>query len=109
MSMPGWHASHARRSQNGEVIGPLTGQMKRPPPLIGPAGIPPKPGPERRSVASIFACCACSDLDVLVELVRVLADGAEQRALAGRGRVCDRVALALHGEAHARDRVAALR
>ena len=30
MSIPGWQASQARRSQNGEVIGPLTGQMKRP-------------------------------------------------------------------------------
>ncbi len=30
MSMPGWQFSHERASQNGEVIGPLTGQMKRP-------------------------------------------------------------------------------
>ena len=38
MSMPGWQASHARRSQNGEVIGPLTGQISWPEPcLTGPA------------------------------------------------------------------------
>ena len=30
MSMPGWQDSQARRSQNGEVIGPLTGQMMPP-------------------------------------------------------------------------------
>src|SRR3954454_24547698 len=37
MSMPGGHAYHARRSQNGEVIGPLTGQMSWPDPrLTGP-------------------------------------------------------------------------
>ena len=39
MSMPGWQASQARRSQNGEVIGPLTGQIRLPEPCrIGPAG-----------------------------------------------------------------------
>ena len=39
MSMPGWQASQARRSQNGEVIGPLTGQIRLPLPCrIGPAG-----------------------------------------------------------------------
>ncbi|OLE36496.1 MAG: hypothetical protein AUG48_07090 [Actinobacteria bacterium 13_1_20CM_3_68_9] len=27
MSIPGWQASHGRGSQNGDVIGPLTGQM----------------------------------------------------------------------------------
>ena len=38
MSMPGWQDSQARRSQNGEVIGPLTGQIRLPEPrLIGPA------------------------------------------------------------------------
>ena len=34
MSMPGWQASHARRSQNGEVIGPFTGQISRPEPCF---------------------------------------------------------------------------
>ena len=28
MSIPGWQASQGRGSQNGDVIGPLTGQMK---------------------------------------------------------------------------------
>jgi len=27
MSIPGWQASQGRGSQNGEVIGPFTGQM----------------------------------------------------------------------------------
>src|SRR3954462_6987677 len=42
MSMPGWQDSHARDSQNGEVIGPLTGQMSPPEPgRTGPsAGAP---------------------------------------------------------------------
>ena len=33
MSIPGWQASQERRSQNWEVIGPLTGQMKAPEPF----------------------------------------------------------------------------
>ena len=38
MSMPGWQDSHARDSQNGDVIGPLTGQISPPDPgLTGPA------------------------------------------------------------------------
>ena len=36
MSMPGWQFSHERDSQKGEVIGPLTGQTKRPLPLTAP-------------------------------------------------------------------------
>ena len=37
MSMPGWQDSHERDSQNGEVIGPLTGQIRPPRPgLTGP-------------------------------------------------------------------------
>ena len=36
MSMPGWQASQARRSQNGEVTGPRTGQVSgRPAPSAG--------------------------------------------------------------------------
>ena len=56
MSMPGWQRSQARLSQNGEVIGPLTGQMSVPPPrLIGPAGSEPW---LCCSVRVIFACWA---------------------------------------------------
>src|SRR3954469_10574743 len=63
MSMPGWQDSQARDSQNGEVIGPLTGQIRPPEPWrIGPATPPP---PELRAAAAcsaeaIFADCACS-------------------------------------------------
>ena len=43
MSMPGWQDSHERDSQNGDVIGPLTGQISPPlPGLIGPAVIGPE-------------------------------------------------------------------
>ena len=40
MSIPGWQASQGRTSQNGEVTGPFTGQMKPDElsPWIGPAG-----------------------------------------------------------------------
>src|SRR6478735_200472 len=56
MSMPGWHDSQARRSQNCEVIGPLTGQMRLPLPcLIGPAGSVPC---DCCSVAWILDCSA---------------------------------------------------
>ena len=56
MSMPGWQASQARRSQNCEVIGPLTGQMRLPLPcLIGPAGSVPC---DCCSVAWILDCSA---------------------------------------------------
>ena len=56
MSMPGWQASQARRSQNCEVIGPLTGQIIEPLPfLIAPAGRLPA---ACCSVALIFACWA---------------------------------------------------
>ena len=42
MSMPGWQDSQARDSQNGEVIGPLTGQIMPPEPgWTGPAGSVP--------------------------------------------------------------------
>jgi len=60
MSMPGWQDSHARDSQNGEVIGPLTGQIRPPEPrLTGPAAA--EAGPEKlASRAWIFADCACS-------------------------------------------------
>ena len=58
MSMPGWQFSQARDSQNGEVSGPLTGQIiPLEPALIGPA----VDGPENpASLAWIFACWACS-------------------------------------------------
>ncbi len=55
MSMPGWQASHGRRSQNGEVIGPLTGQISCPlPGLIGPAGSCGSPPAALRSAAWIL-------------------------------------------------------
>ena len=40
MSIPGWQASHGRGSQNGDVIGPFTGQMNPDElsPCTGPAG-----------------------------------------------------------------------
>src|SRR6266542_1388769 len=40
MSIPGWHASQGRTSQNCEVIGPFTGQMNPDElsPCTGPAG-----------------------------------------------------------------------
>ena len=54
---PGGSASQARRSQNGEVIGPLTGQISVPPPrLIGPAGS--EPGWPLQRARWIFACWA---------------------------------------------------
>ena len=59
MSMPGWQASHARRSQNGEVIGPLTGQMNWPEPArIGPAGRLGKPRAAPLSAPWILASSA---------------------------------------------------
>ena len=55
MSMPGWQDSHARRSQNGDVIGPLTGQIRPPEPgLTGPAGSELLPRPA--SLAWILRC-----------------------------------------------------
>src|SRR3954465_3727431 len=54
MSMPGWQASQARASQNGEVIGPFTGQISPPQPArTGPA--PAGPDVEARR-ASILRC-----------------------------------------------------
>ena len=62
MSMPGWQDSHERDSQNGDVIGPLTGQI-RPPragldragggrrrrsPRAGPGLAPARPAGSRR-------------------------------------------------------------
>src|SRR3954471_7019634 len=41
MSMPGWQASHARRSQNGVVTGPRTDQTIAAP--VAP-GVPPTAG-----------------------------------------------------------------
>src|SRR3954468_11951201 len=59
MSIPGWQASHGRRSQNGEVIGPLTGQMNWPEPgLIGPAGRLGNPLAALLSAPWILACSA---------------------------------------------------
>src|SRR5436190_4697992 len=53
--MPGWQASHERRSQKGDVIGPETGQTSAPEPLrIG--------APEASSRASTRFCSCCSDL-----------------------------------------------
>ena len=58
MSMPGWHDSQARRSQNGEVIGPLTGQIMLPRAALDRAGGQrPVPPARSRSCAWIFACC----------------------------------------------------
>ena len=47
MSIPGWQDSHERTSQNGDVIGPLTGHTMPPLPCwIGPAGsVPDAPSP----------------------------------------------------------------
>src|SRR3954465_9890471 len=57
MSMPGWQDSQARRSQKGEVIGPLTGQIIEPVPRrIGPA-LKAEPCWAARSCA---CTCACS-------------------------------------------------
>jgi matrixin len=54
MSIPGWHASQERRSQNGDVIGPLTGQMSAPEPArIG--------APEARSRRSTRFCSRASE------------------------------------------------
>ncbi len=58
MSMPGWQDSQARRSQNCEVIGPLTGQIIAPePPRIGPAG-KVRAARAGRGSPWIFACVA---------------------------------------------------
>ena len=79
MSMPGWQDSHERDSQNGDVSGPLTGQIiPLEPALIGPAVA----GPEKpASLAWIFACCGLQLLDVVLELVAALARAASSATL----------------------------
>ena len=87
MSMPGWQASQARRSQNGEVIGPLTGQMSVPAAALDRAA--------RAAAAAalgaarvIFACCAWrSTFSVALELVALGADRASSALLLVGARV----------------------
>src|SRR3954465_1004729 len=59
MSIPGWQDSHARDSQKGEVIGPLTGQMSPPwPERVGPVagpGAPALAGADRAALGGASA------------------------------------------------------
>ena len=103
MSMPGWHDSHARDSQNGDVIGPLTGQIRPPePPRIGPAGSEPlKPA----SVASILRCVALSVWTSSSSSWRRSRDECSSAVLRWRA-VCDVVLALDEADAHGRDLVA---
>ena len=60
MSMPGWQASHGRGSQNGEVIGPFTGQIipEELSPWTGPVGAV-APVDEDWACAAAWAASAC--------------------------------------------------
>ena len=105
MSMPGWHDSHARRSQNGEVIGPLTGQIRLPLPcLIGPAGRVPCACCERGLDLGLLGL---EPREVALQLLALGAHGAQRARLvrARAGEADPRVDEALLG---ARDLVAAL-
>src|ERR1700754_1322294 len=89
MSMPGWQDSHARDSQNGEVIGPLTGQISPPEPcLIAPGAIE---GPARASLAWFLAGAAFSEPMSSSSWWRRLTEDASrvflaERAVASRSR-----------------------
>ena len=59
ISMPGWQLSHGRTSQNGEVMGPFTGQM-RPAELTCPVPeLCPGTGPAGMTEA-LDDCCAAA-------------------------------------------------
>ena len=103
MSMPGWQDSHERASQNGDVIGPLTGQISPPEPgLTGPA----ETGPEKpASRAWIFACASRSAATSSWSCVAAIARAAQQRELRRSGRSRS-VAAVDQADAQRRDLVA---
>src|SRR6476620_5309073 len=90
MSMPGWQDSQARDSQNGEVIGPLTGQIRPPEPWrIGPAG-PVAGAPAARAAAVLLAL---ERGDVVLEVMALGAGARERAGLVGPGALRDLLAL----------------
>ena len=85
MSMPGWQDSQARDSQKGEVIGPLTGQIRPPEPLrTGPAGSARR-GLRAAQLAGIFADWARSEPTSSSRLWRWSRTEASTRCFAARG------------------------